>query len=132
MVENVKYYRYQENEEAEELVRMFFYAGIYDWTQWFPELLQKDKSAGCIGVSDFQFCVFPGFYDEDEPEYFGKTGVMIFVNEPAAAVDSAVYLTNAEYFAEVSKWAPKYLERFPEDAEEVAELLEKLRIHFGL
>ena len=24
MVENVKYYRYQENEEAEKLVRMFF------------------------------------------------------------------------------------------------------------
>ena len=85
-----------------------------------------------IGVSDFQACVFPGFYDEDEPEYFGKTGVMIFVDKPAAAVDSAVYPTNAEYFAEVSKWAPKYLEKSPEDAEEVAELLEKLRIHFGL
>ena len=132
MLENVKYFQYNENEEVKTMLRQFFEASIYHWNHWFPRLLMKDKIVGGVGVSDFQACFFPGYFDEDEPEYFGKTGVMFFIDYPAAEVDSAIYLTNEEYFSEVSKWAEKYVEDTPEDAEEVAELLEKLKEKFGL
>ena len=132
MLANVKYYRYHENEEVDMMVMHYFHAVVYDAHKIFPMLLQKDKQLGGLGVSDFEVCYFPGYYGADEPEYFGETGFMIRVDAPAAVEDSAIYLTNEEYFAEVSKWAPKYLKMEPEDAEEVGVLLEKLRVQFEL
>ena len=128
----MKRYRYNENEEVKLMTYQFFESAVYDWNHWFPFFLQKDTQYGCLGVSDFQHCCFPGFYDEDEPEYFGKTGVALVIDYPAAEVDCMILLTNEEYFSEVSKWAEKYVEDTPEDAEEVAELLEKLKEKFGL
>ena len=132
MLDNIKYFRYNENEEAKIMLRQFFEASIYHWNHWFPEILWKDPDCVCVGVSDYQHCALPEFYDENEPGYFGKTGVMLLIDYPAAEVDSAIYLTNEEYFSEVSKWAEKYVEDTPEDAEKVAELLEKLKEKFGL
>ena len=128
----MKRYRYNENEDVKVMTRQLFESAVYDHPHWFPRFLQKDKQVGGVGVSDFQACFFPGYFDEDEPEYFGKTGVALFIDYPAAEVDCMIFLTNEEYFFEVSKWAEKYVEDTPEDAEEVAELLEKLKEKFGL
>ena len=127
----MKRYRYNENEDVELMVYQFFESAV-GRNHWFPRLLPNDKRIGCVGVSDCQRCSFPGFYDEDEPEYFGKTGVALFIDYPAADADCMIFLTNEEYLTEVAKCSKTYLKKAPEDGEIVAELLEKLKEKFGL
>ena len=125
----MKRYRYNENEDVELMVYQFFESAV-GRNHWFPRLLPNDKRIGCVGGSDFQRCSFPGFYDEDEPEYFGKTGVALFIDYPAADADCMIFLTNEEYLTEVAKWSKIYREKNPKDSECVETLLADIRENF--
>ena len=133
MESNRKYLDYGKDLAARELLDQVYWLCIHHMGRWFLHALHEhaDENSG-IGFGDFECCLFPRNVLPEEPEYFGDSGVLFLFDAPAAEEDSAIYLTNEEFYSEMCKQSEKYVGLYPEDAEEVAELLEKLKKKFWL
>ena len=117
----------------ENIWSIYYWLCVHQMGWWFLHALREhaNENSG-IGFCDFECCLFPRNVLPEEPEYFGDSGVLFLFDAPAAEEDSAVSLTNEEFYAEMCKRSEEYVDLYPEDAEAVAELLEKLKEKFGL
>ena len=65
--------------------------------------------------------------EKDDEEYFGDSGVMFYYDYPAEEEDTAIFLTNEEFFGVLQEKSEEYLQKHAEDRQEVAELLKEIR-----
>ena len=120
---------YHTDEGAKRIVYLYFYLAV-ERGSWFLYGLQQHGHTGGLASDDFLRCIFPKYYDPDEEEYFGETGVLFEADEPAVLEASMVWLSNDEYLAELEKWSKKYREKNPKDSECVETLLADIRENF--
>lgn len=103
MLDGIKYYNYP---DGEKYLRMFFSALFRrkkNATRFIEKLLDEEG----VGISDELECYFASEYTVTDNEYFGNTGVVLYVRTPASDEDLAVIITEKEFYSILLQYSEK-------------------------
>lgn len=86
-----------------------------------------------IGYGDeYARFVFASNWEEWEEDYFGEEGVCYYFDEPAVEEDIEFVLDYNTFYHYLEENSKEYLERHPNNAEQVNELLGKIKEKFKI
>ncbi len=126
MYQDTKYLRFSDK-KGKEIINNFYYCLInWDPAKFVPSLKKHAQLEGIAQNEEIGFH-FASEVEKDDEEYFGDSGVMFYYDYPAEEEDTAIFLTNEEFFGVLQEKSEEYLQKRAEDRQEVAELLKEIR-----
>ena len=90
---------YFHHPDGEAYAREFFSSCFFFRRYHIPEFLDKFKNRLGVAVNEDLTCYFASEIPPDDPEYFGDSGVVIYVNYPIVEHDTAVIMNYPQFFA---------------------------------
>lgn len=94
--------------------------------RYFTEALKAFESSDGYGY-EYVCCSLASTYQSWEEGYFGKTGVKISIDFPAASTDTMAIITNGEFFDYLMEASKNFITEFPEKQNEVESCLENIK-----
>ncbi|PWL50740.1 MAG: hypothetical protein DBY36_05910 [Clostridiales bacterium] len=127
MYSDTRYLQYSDDEKGKRLVDDFYFILInWNMKKYIPSLQRNAQLEGIAQDEEIRFH-FASEVEKDDEEYFGDSGVMFYYDYPAEEEDTAIFLTNEEFFGVLQEKSEEYLQKHAEDRQEVAELLKEIR-----
>lgn len=109
MLSDSVYYIYP---EGEKYVRKFFNAVFVLRKDNIANYLTEFKNQRGIAVNDDLVCYFASELSKEDPEYFGDSGVVIYVNFPIAETDVAVILEYEQFLNLIQEYIDRDSDEF--------------------
>jgi predicted Ser/Thr protein kinase len=113
------------SEEIDKLFEIYF--GCMRSEYYFIQMLKAFITSGMEGYGrEYVCCVLASAFKEGEEEYFGETGVMLCINEPAVSKNVEIIVSNEEFLRRLKIEYSNYLINYPEKAQDAINYFEML------
>lgn len=125
MLQDTAYLKYETNEKS---VYEFFHGLFFLRERNVIDALKGFCQLKGFAIDDYMSCHFAEeFPNENDEEYFGKEGVVFYLDYPAVPEDVVVVLTKEEFYKVVEENYGDYLAKSKEEKEEILRLLKELK-----
>lgn len=125
MIEDVEYIGYKGNENV---IKDFFQQLFVCREKKITLLLREFCEYKGFAANEYMSCHFAKeFPDPRDEEYFGKDGVVFYLDYPAVPEDVVVVLTNKEFYQVVKENYDNYVIVHQEEKEQIVKLLNALK-----
>lgn len=110
----------------EHLIVEFFEQLFFFRKEKAIEALRNFCNMKGYAINDFVSCHFASEFPCEDEEYFGKTGVVFYLDRPAYLEDYIVVLEYDEFFEVTKNGFETWVKNYPCHNKEVESMLEKL------
>lgn len=120
-----------DKEKIKEYVK--YYYDLLDDSKFKKALLNYSQLRG-YGVIEDIWCCFANEYEEWEEDYFRESGIAFYFDYPAVKEDCYIILENKEFYQYLVEQCEEYINRRPNDKNEIEELLKIIsnKLNLGL